>query len=184
MTTDASSPAPVLVRPRTPGQLWIGVGGGPAFVGGLAATGQVELVGGRSNSRARARLAAVAQTSRDGILGPGQVNWRRTHVSLGLGWTMPAGRPWQVSADAGFLLGWLSATGRGFAPNDQQATFEYGAGVGVRGQRTVGGWALWLECRSNVWPRPQRAILSDSQYTTLPRFDIQAVVGVSRAIFH
>jgi hypothetical protein len=179
----AANPA-VAPTAVTSGQLWLGIGGGAAFVGGLASSGQIELLAGRIDSQARARLAAVAQTSRDRALGPGQVSWRRTHFALGLGRQMPAGKPWQVSVDGDLLLGWVSAAGSGFAPDDRETAFEYGVGVGVRGQRNLGAWTLWLECRGNLWPRPQRAALSDSENTVLPRFDVQALVGVSHTLFH
>jgi len=168
-------------------QGWLGAGGGAGLVGGLAAAGNLEVLAGRAGSHAQARAAVTAQTSRQRNLDIGQVSWRRTHASLGLGWQSlgaASGSFWQASADADVLLGWLTASGNGFAPSNRQDVFEYGVGAGLRGQRKIGGWTLWLEFRTDLWARQQRAVLSGSQSdAALPRLDLMATLGVSRLVF-
>ena len=164
-------------------QLWLGAAGGAGLVGGIAATGSLELLAGRVGSHGQARGAVIAQTSRQRNLDVGKVIWRRTLASLGLGWQSPgaaSGSSWQGSADAGVLLGWLTASGGGFAPDSRQDTFEYGVGAGLRAGRKFGAWALWLECRTNFWAEQQRAVLSDSpSNAVLPRLDILVTLGAS-----
>jgi hypothetical protein len=167
-------------------QLWLGVGAGAGLIGGTVGSGSAELVGGTATSHAQARVAVVGQTRRQRGLGPGEVTWRRTHASLGLGWQFldpSATSAWQASADGGLLVGWLRALGDGFAPGRTQDAFEVGAGAGLRAGRRVGPWSVWFECRGNLWPAPQRAILQGSQQsTTLPSFDVLATVGLSRLV--
>ena len=167
-------------------QGWLGAGGGAVLLGGIAATGSIELLSGRVGSHGQARAAVIAQTGRQRNLDRGEVTWRRTHASLGLGWQSietSSGSFWQASADAGLLLGWLTASGSGFAPNDRQDVFEYGVGAGLRGKRRMGTWAVWLEFRTNVWARQQHAVLSGSRSdAALPRLDLFANLGVSRLI--
>jgi len=167
-------------------QWWLGAGGGAGLVGGIAATGNLELLAGRVGSHGQARAAVSAQTSRQRNLDVGEVSWRRTHASLGLGWQLlgaSTGSNWQASADAGVLLGWLTASGRGFAPDGRQDVFEYGVGAGLRGERRIGAWALWLEFRTNLWAQQQQAVLSGSPSdVALPRLDLLATLGVSRLV--
>jgi hypothetical protein len=182
----AATASPVPATSTRPLQAWLGIGGGVALVGTLAASGNLELAMGRPAWPVRARAAAFTQTRRRRDLDSGTVSWRRTHGELGLGWQSrgtASGSYWQASADLDLLLGWLSASGSGFFQNDQQDAFEYGAGAGLRGERKLGAWALWLEGRANLWARRQRAVLSNSPSTAeLPRFDVLVTLGVSRLI--
>jgi hypothetical protein len=181
-----SPPVETTKAPRT--DVWLGAGGGAGFLGGIAATGMLELLAGRAGSHVQARAAGMGQTSRQRGLEPGQVIWRRSYASLGLGWqTLGAssGSFWRASADAGLLLGWLTASGSGFAPNQRSDAFEYGAGLGLRGHRKMGAWALWLECRTSIWAQRQRAVLSSSPSSPtaeLPRFDVLVTLGVGRLV--
>lgn len=171
-------------------ELWLGAGGGADFGDGMAATGSLEAMAGLAGSHIQARAAAVAQSDRDLDLSPGRVVWRRTYASLGPGWTtlgMPSGwlgASWLASADAGILLGWLSAAGSGFALNRQQDAFEYGVAAGVRGQRRWGAWKLWLEGRASILVSRERVVLDNSSLSAqLPRYDLVAVLGLSRLVF-
>ena len=164
-------------------QLWIGAGGGVGFVGGSVGTGRLEFEGARAGSHGFLRMAGIVQTERERGLDVGTVHWRRTNASLGIGWKTLRSSSWQASADVAALLGWLTVSGRGFTPDDQHSAFEYGVGAGLRGQRDVGDWALWLECRMNLWAQKERATLSGSSLNTgLPGFDLLATLGVSRLI--
>jgi hypothetical protein len=166
--------------------LWLGAGGGMAWVGGSAATGNLELVAAKPASRVRARAAAFAQTSRELDLADGSVAWRRTHAELGLGWQSRGAANasyWQASADADVLLGWLRASGHGYYQDQKQDAFEYGVGAGLRGERKLGAWALWLEGRASWWARPQRVFLWESPSSTLlPHFDVLVSLGASRLL--
>jgi hypothetical protein len=181
-----SPPLEATKAPRT--EVWLGAGGGAGFLGGIAGTGMIELLMGRTGSHVQGRAAGMGHTRRQRSLEPGEVVWRRTYASLGLGWQTlgaPSGSFWQASADAGLLLGWLTASGSGFAPNQRSDAFEYGAGLGLRGLRKMGAWALWLECRTSIWARGQRAVLSSSPSSPtaeLPRFDVLVTIGVGRLV--
>jgi hypothetical protein len=174
--------------PSTPTttQLWLGAAGGAGLVGGLAATAGIELLAHRPDSRGQVRVEVLTQTSRRRTLDVGDVSWRRTYGSLGLGWHTHGGlsRPfWRASAEADLLLGWLSAAGNGFAPNRRQDALEYGVGVVLRAERRMGAWGLWLAARTNLWGREERAVLSGSpSATVLPRFEAVALFGVSRLV--
>jgi hypothetical protein len=107
-----------------------------------------------------------------------------TYASLGLGWQ--ARRPdlgsyWQFSTDVALLLGGLTAVGRGFSSDARETVFEYGLGAGLRGQRSLGGWALWIEARANLWPAPERAALTGALDSTAQplKFDVLASLGIS-----
>jgi hypothetical protein len=184
----ATAPAAELARDAAPAalQAWLGAGGGAAFVGGMAASGNLELVAGHAASPARARVALVAQTGRQRELENGEVSWRRTHAELGLGWQSRGatnGSYWQTSADAEVLLGWLRASGQGFSQNVRQDALEYGVGAGLRGERKHGAWAWWLEGRTTIWAQPQRAVLWGSEASaSLPRLDVLLTLGVSRLL--
>lgn len=181
VTSDATAP---------PGagelQGWLGAGGGALLLGGMTATGNVELLAGRVGSHGQARAAVSSQTSQRRNLDRGEVSWRRTHAFLGGGWQSlgaSSGSFWRASADAGLLLGWLMASGSGFGPNDHQDVFEYGVGAGLGVKRRMGAWSVWLEFRTHFWARQQRAVLSGSTSdAALPRLDLLAILGVSRLI--
>jgi hypothetical protein len=175
-----------VARPRRLG-LRLGAGGGAGFVGGAAATGSLELRARWSQLPVYARGAATGQSSREDSLDSGSVVWRRTFLSLGLGWERkPVPTPyWQASIDAAVSLSWLTASGQGFTPDRRQDAFELGASGALRAERIFGSWSLWLEGRACLWPNQQRAVLSNpvSSSTPLPRLDLMATVGVSRVVF-
>ena len=167
-------------------ELWVGAAGGAGLLGGIAAAGNIELVLQHTGSHLLGRAAMTGQTTRQVNMDPGDGVWRRTYGSLGLGWQ--ARRPashstWQASANLGLLLGWLTASGRGFTRNSQETAFELGASAGLRGQRRLGNWALWLEARANFWPNSERTVLTGaSSEAQLPKFDVLASFGVSRLV--
>lgn len=173
---------PARIEHRT--QMWLGASAGAGLLGGLAAVGNLEMLLEHTGSHLLGRASMNGQTARQIDLTPGDATWRRTYGSLGLGWQ--ARRPdlgsyWQVSTDVDLLLGWLTASGRGFSRNEKKTVFEYGFGAGLRGQRTLGGWALWVEARANLWPAPERATFTGvlESTTQLPKFDVLASLGLS-----
>lgn len=174
-----AEPAPV--------PLWLGASGGLALVGGTAAIGSMELVAEPALSQLRARLAAATQTLRQRALDEQQLAWRRSHAELGLGWRAHGAGArsfWQVSADADVLLGWLSASGQGFFQDHSASALEYGAGAGLRAERRLGRWSLWLEARGVLWAQGQQAVLQGSSATVpLPRFDVSVSLGASGLAF-
>ena len=162
---------------------WLGAAGGAGVVDGVVTTGGLELSAGREEARGWARMAAVAQTERKRSLAGGEVSWWRTHASLGIG-LRSLGSPWRVAADAGMLLGWLFVSGQGFSPSDRQSVFELGVGAGLRLQRRLAAWAVWLDARANAWPQKQRAVLTGSQSGLhIPQADVLFTLGVSRLVF-
>lgn len=173
---------PATVEQRT--QMWLGASGGAGLVGGIAAAGNLELLLTHTGSHLLGRASMSGQTTRQIELAPGDATWRRTYGSLGLGWQArrpDSGSYWQFSTDVDLLLGALTASGRGFSPSTRETVFEYGFGAGLRGQRNLGGWALWVEARANLWPAPERAALTGGSDATtqLPKFDVLASLGIS-----
>ena len=165
-----------------PLRLAIGASAGAAFVGGLAATGSLELAAGRATSHWQVRLAAMMQTSRQRSLDPGQVNWRHTGAFVGLGWRS-LGPRWSFAADAGPVLGWATVAGQGFTPSRGKSVFEYGVGGGIRAQRSLGAWAIWVEWQTTGWVENQQAVLSgSSNRVDLPGFDMMISLGGSREV--
>jgi hypothetical protein len=163
-------------------RLAIGASAGAAFVGGLAATGGLEIQGGRAASHWQIRLAALMQTSRQQALDLGQVNWRHTGAFVGLGWRS-LGPRWRFAADAGPVLGWATVAGQGFTPSKAKRAFEYGAGGAIRAQRHVGAWAIWVEWQTTAWVENQQAFLTGSpNRADLPRFDMMLSLGGSREV--
>jgi hypothetical protein len=170
-------------RPVDHARMWLGASGGAGLLGGIAGVGSVELQLEHTGSHLLGRMAMTGQTTRQIGLDRGEVVWRRSHGALGLGWQTRRPNPgsyWQVSTDVDVLLGWLTASGRGFLPNSQKTVFEYGFGASLRGQRNFAGWALWLEARANLWPAPEQATLAGANSTAqLPKLDVLLSFGVS-----
>jgi hypothetical protein len=93
------------------------------------------------------------------------------------------GQSWRFSADAGPLLGWATLGGHGYDENRKQSVFEYGVGSGLRIERGLGRFAVWLEWRTTAWTRSQRAELTGSTLReTLCRLKVSTVkVQLARA---
>jgi hypothetical protein len=82
--------------------------------------------------------------------------------------------------DAGPILGWATLAGQGYADNRTQSSLEYGAGGGLRVERVLGRFALWLEGRTTVWSERQKATLTGSpQSEGLPIADVMLSAGGS-----
>lgn len=163
-------------------RLAIGVSAGSAFVGGLTATGSLELLAGRATSHWQVRLAGMMQASRQRSLDPGQINWRHTGAFVGLGWRS-LGPRWSFAADAGPVLGWATVAGQGFTPSRGQRAFEYGAGGAIRVRRNIGAWTIWVEGQTTGWVENQQAVLQgSSNHVDLPGFDMIVSLGASMEV--
>ena len=163
---------------------FLGAGAGATMVGGIAATGNLELLVGRPTSSWQLRLGVAGQTSRKSDLAPpGQVDWQHTNAALGLAWHLPNPR-WLLALDAGPLAGWVTLAGQGFAPGRQKRSFEYGGTSGLRLGRRIGRWTLWAEGRMALWVKGYRATLTGSTAVRdLPLVDATASLGVSMPLF-
>jgi hypothetical protein len=150
------------------------------MVGGIAATGNLEVLAGRPTSHWQLRLSVAAETSRQSDLAPpGQVDWQHTNAALGLAWRLLNPR-WLLSLDAGPLAGWVTLSGQGFAPGRQKRSFEYGGTSGFRLGRKIGRWSVWAEARVAVWGQGHRATLTGSTAVRdLPLVDTTASLGFS-----
>jgi len=152
---------------------------GAAMIGGVAATVGAEVAAGRVTSLWRLRIAASTQTARQLTFGQGEVSWKHTTIALGLV-LRTAGPRWRFSVDAGPVLGWATLGGQGYDENRTASPFEYGLGGALRVERAVGRFAIWVEWRTNVWPRSQEAMLTGSSASvTLSGFDMMANLGGS-----
>lgn len=172
----------------TPGQsisteYLLGTGAGASLIGGIAATGSLELLAGRQSSHWQLRLGLATQTSRQSDLAaPGRVDWQHTNATLGLTWRLLNPR-WLFSLDAGPLVGWVTLAGQGYSPSRKTRYFEYGGATGARLGRKLGRWAVWAEGRLTMWVKGYRATVRGSDESRdLPLFDATVSLGVSMAL--
>ena len=173
-------PAP---QPSQPWQLFVGAGAGVALVGGIAATGGVDVQVGQAASHWQLRLGLVGETAREANLNPGHVDWQHTTAMLGACWRLldPA---WLLSFDTGPAAGWATLAGSGFSPSRKQRSFEYGAEAGLRAGRKLGRWVAWAEWRTRMWANGQRATLDgDAATAELHEVDTAVSLGLSAALF-
>ena len=176
----ASQPAS---QPRQPWQLLVGAGAGAALVGGTAATGGLEIQGGRNTSHVQWRFGLDGETARQLDLAPGHVDWQHTSAVLGVCWRV-LDPSWLLSLDAGPVAGWATLTGSGYSPDRKQRSFDYGAQAGLRAGRKFGRIAVWAEWRTNLWVKGQRATLTGADSSAdLPSVDTAASLGVSALLF-
>jgi hypothetical protein len=170
-----------LASPRF--RLELGISAGAAFIGGTAAAGAVEAVAGSGSSRWQLRIAATGESSRMVKLDEGEVHWQHTMAGVGLLFRT-LGNTWRFSADLGVIAGWATLIGRGYSANGEQRSFEYGGAAGLRVQRTLGGFGLWAEARTNLWSKHQRAVLTGSESRAeLQNVEVTTSLGASVALF-
>jgi hypothetical protein len=181
-TLDArSAPVASAARPVAPSGWVIAAGPsmGVALVGGVALAGQIDGSIGQSGSRLQAHLGAGSETLRTLSLYPGKVYWRQTTFEAGI-LVRTLHSAWPLSADAGLLLGWATLTGRGYAQDRREESFEYGVCVAARLAHSLGRLTTWLEGRGLGWAQGQKAALIGAGATaSLPRVDIIASLGIS-----
>jgi hypothetical protein len=174
----AQAVQPVPHQPQ-PWQLLMGAGVGAALVGGMAATGGLDIQVGRSAAHVQWRFGLASETDRQLGLGLGQVDWHHTSAVLGVGWRL-LDPFWLLALDAGPVVGWATLTGSGFLPDRTQHSFDYGAQAGLRVGRKLGRLAVWAEWRSTLWAKGQRATLTGADSSAdLPSLDSAASLGVS-----
>ena len=182
LRAQASKPAPHALRPW---QVLVGAGAGAALVGGIAATGSVDVQVGRATSHWRLRFGLAGETAREvGLLGR-QVDWRHTTAALGVCWRV-LDPSWLLSLDAGPTAGWATLAGSGFEPDRQPHSFEYGVAAGLRAGRSFGRWTVWAEWRTNLWAQVQRATAtgdSSGAGAELPQGDTSVGLGLSAMLF-
>lgn len=175
----AAATSTASASPSSTWQALVGVGGGVGLVGGVAGVGRIEALAGKTASRLRGRVGIASETLRTVSLSSGAVDWRHTtfEASVLVRTLHPT---WSLSVDAGAVLGWATLEGRGFAPNREQRSFEYGGVGAVRLARSLGRWSVWVETRAYAWMRGQRASLAGDEVSAdLPRADLTACLGLS-----
>jgi hypothetical protein len=163
----------------------VGAGVGVAYVGGMAASGNLEFRLGLAASHWQLRFGFTGETTRRLEFESGQVDWQHTTATLGLGWRW-LDPDWLLSLDAGPVVGWATLAGSGFSSSRQQRSFEYGAVAGLRAGRKLGRWSLWVETRSTLWAMVKQARVTVSNSTLakdLPGLDMTASLGISMAFF-
>jgi hypothetical protein len=169
--------------PGRPLQIFVGASAGAALVGGIAATGGLDLLLGRSASHWQLRLGLAGETTRQVDLLGGHVGWRHTTAVLGVCWHV-LDPSWLLSLDAGPTAGWATLVGSGFSADRQQRSFEYGVAAGLRAGRSFGRLAVWAEWRTNLWAQAQRATLTgDPAGADLPQVDTAVGLGISALLF-
>lgn len=169
-------------------EMMVGAGAGAALVGGVAASGTVEVAAGKDDSHWQVRASASAQTSRSLNLSIGHASWQHTSFAAGLSWRT-LGPDWRFSLDAGPVLGWATVSGTDLTTNQQQRVFEYGGTAGLRLGRTWGAWTLWAETRATLLlpnkqatvenPPPGGVVASKD----VPPVDATVGLGLSLAFF-
>lgn len=177
----ATQPAAPL--PIQPLQILVGAGAGAALVGGVAATGGVDVQTGWAASHWQMRLGLVGETGRQLNLSGGQVDWQHTTAAVGVCWHV-LDPSWLLSLDAGPAAGWATLAGSGYSPSRRQRSFEYGVAGGLRAGRSFGRWTVWAEWRTNLWAQVQRATLTGSPSgAELPQVDTAVSLGLSAVLF-
>jgi len=181
---ESRAPAAAISSPATPFDYWLGASAGATMVGGIAATGSLEVLVGRPTSRWQLRFGVSGQTRRQSDLAPpGQVDWQHTNAALGLVLRLPHPH-WLLAVEAGPLAGWVTLAGQGFAPGRQKRAFDYGGTGGIRVGRRFGRWSVWAEGRMALWAEGHRATLTGSTAVRdLPLVDATANLGVSLSLF-
>ncbi len=172
------APRPASTRLR-PLQIMVGASAGAAFVGGVAASGGLDVLLGGFASHWQLRLGVASEATRQlGLLG-GQVDWQHTTAALGVGWRA-IDPSWLFSLDAGPAAGWATLAGSNFAVNRQRRSFEYGVAAGLRAGRTFGRYAVWAQWRANLWAHGQRATVAGADSgAELPQVDMALGLGIS-----
>lgn len=181
---DEAPPAAPAPGSSSSTEVLLGAGAGASLIGGIAATGSLELQAGRQSSHWQLRLGLATQTSRQSSFAPsGHADWQHSNATLGLTWRLLNPR-WLFSLDAGPLVGWITLAGQGYSPNRQTRSFEYGGATGLRLGRKLGRWAFWAEGRLTMWVQGYRATVQGSDKgRDLPVFDATVSLGVSMALF-
>jgi hypothetical protein len=164
-------------------RVFVGAGAGTALVGGVAATGGLDVQIGRASSRWQLRLALAGETARHVALLGHQVDWKHTTASLGVCWLLREPR-WLFSFDMGPVAGWATLAGSGFTLDRQQRSFEYGVAAGLRAGRSFGRFAVWAEWRTNLCAQAQRAtVTGDPSGADLPQVDTAVGLGFSVMLY-
>ncbi len=86
---------------------------------------------------------------------PGQAVWRRWTGSAEFDWRFPSSN-WAVDLHGGVALGWLAASGSGFAQNHSGYSVSPGGAAGARLSRQVTRRIfIWMGLAASYWPRKQ-----------------------------
>jgi hypothetical protein len=165
----------------------LGASAGAALIGGISATGNVEMLLGPVRSWWWWRLAGMAERARERSLAGGTVSWQHTTMA-GSVMLRSRGPSWRLAVDAGPILGWASLAGHGndYWQGGRKDVLEYGGSGGFRLERLWSRVGLWLEWRTNVWTDNQQAILEGADpeaHATLSRFDMMVSLGGSMAVY-
>jgi hypothetical protein len=180
-----ATPAPP--SPSSQVRAVVGVGGGIAAVGGVAAAFKLDLAIGAVASHWQLALDGSAETSRALSLAGGQVGWRQYTADIALGWHSLHPKL-ALSLDAGAALGWATLAGSGFGSPREQRSFEYGLAGAVRLGRRWGRWQIWIEAEPRIWLQGQRAVVTNTATgepltRDLPDVDLMVCAGASVVAF-
>ena len=129
-----------------------------------------------------AGLALTVPATRDLPLGSGVVRWRRLSAAAGpVGRWLSSTTRWALDVHGEALVGWVTATGEGFASDRGGSGLDAGLGAGIRliwlGTRRA---APWLELGGTGWLRRQDAYATpDGRAVELPRVELGLALGLS-----
>jgi hypothetical protein len=128
-------------------------------------------------------VATSAALARDVTVGQGTARWWRPALQAALRLPFTAGE-WNLEASVGPLIGLVVLHGRGYDENSKDVVTSWGAGAGLRSQRTWERCRLWVELGGRLWPETQRirSEVQDVKTTRtrdLPRWEMYLGLGFS-----
>jgi hypothetical protein len=129
-------------------------------------------------------LSAAVESTRTLALAPGavlgQAIWRRWTGSAEFDWRLP-GRAWTLDLHGGLALGWLAASGTGFAQNHSAYSFSPGGAAGVRlSRQATRRISVWVGLAASYWPRKQLVYgQPDMPQQEIPHYQGLASIGLA-----
>jgi len=181
------SAAPSLATPvvptGSPSFFSYDIAAGPSlsWAGSLAAGGAISGTWIARGTGLGLRVFAAGEATRSLALeSGGQAVWRRWMGSLEADWRLVRA-PANFDVHAGLALGWLSAVGAGFSPNQSRTSLSPGLALGGRSSWAVSRHlAVYLDLAGIYWTRTQTvSSASDLVRREVPHVQVLASVGVA-----
>lgn len=127
------------------------------------------------------RLALGAAADRVVSLGPGEAHWRRTTAAFGPQFRVSKPGGATILDLHGEVIGAaLNVGGQRFMTNQNDWSFDLGAGAGARLWMGTGAWRPWLDLSVAVWPTEHVIYAAPSgEAVSLPKVETLLALGVA-----